>query len=229
MSVALILAGHGSHISPNTAGVVWRYVDALRRRGIADEITAAFWKEMPHYHQVMDSVTADTVVIVPVFTAAGYFSQQVIPAEMGLPLSWIPNPHPASPEFGGGVVPATEGVSAKVRSIGGERTIHYTRTLGEHSAVFDVVQQRIREAISSARLDSTRTAVAIIGHGTLRSATTRATTRQQVAAIRSLGLVGDVLDAYLDDEPDIPSIYKRTSAEDIIAVPFFLAPGSHTT
>ena len=32
--VALILAGHGSHISAETAGVVWRYADRLRRLGV---------------------------------------------------------------------------------------------------------------------------------------------------------------------------------------------------
>ena len=47
--IALVLAGHGSHISPHTAGIVWRYVDLLRLWGVADEITACFWKEPPAF------------------------------------------------------------------------------------------------------------------------------------------------------------------------------------
>ena len=82
--VALVLAGHGSHISAETAGVVWGYVDRLRRMGVADEITACFWKEQPALSRVLDSVAADEVVIVPVFTAQGYFTRDVLPAEMGL-------------------------------------------------------------------------------------------------------------------------------------------------
>ncbi len=31
MTTALVVAGHGSHISPQTAGIVWQNVDALRR------------------------------------------------------------------------------------------------------------------------------------------------------------------------------------------------------
>ena len=49
---ALILAGHGSHVSPNTAGVVWSYVDRLRALGTAPEVTACFWKEPPALNQV---------------------------------------------------------------------------------------------------------------------------------------------------------------------------------
>src|SRR5688572_3717410 len=81
---ALILAGHGSHISPETAGLVWRCVDAMRLWGAANEITAALWKETPSFHEVFNTLTADEITIVPLFTAQGYFTQTVIPAEMGL-------------------------------------------------------------------------------------------------------------------------------------------------
>ena len=81
---ALVLAGHGSHISPETAGIVWEQVDKLRALNVADEVTAAFWKETPSFHQVIDTLTADDMTIVPLFTAQGYFTQTVIPAEMGL-------------------------------------------------------------------------------------------------------------------------------------------------
>src|SRR5690606_39023954 len=48
------------------------------------EITACFWKEMHDFRGVLDTVQAENVVIVPVFTAQGFFTQQVIPAEMRL-------------------------------------------------------------------------------------------------------------------------------------------------
>ena len=82
--VALVLAGHGSHISANTAGLVWGYVDRLRRMGVADEISACFWKEPPAFSQVLETLESTQVVIVPLFTANGYFTSQVIPTEMGL-------------------------------------------------------------------------------------------------------------------------------------------------
>src|SRR5215813_8298367 len=105
MTTALILAGHGSHISPSTAGIIWQRVDELRALGVADEITAAFWKEMPSFHGVIHSLNADDITIVPLFTAQGYFTRTVIPAEMGLD----------------GAITRRDG-----------RTLRYTRTLGEH-------------------------------------------------------------------------------------------------
>jgi sirohydrochlorin cobaltochelatase len=209
VTIALILAGHGSHISPNTAGVVWGYVDTLRQRGVADEVTACFWKEQPHFHQVLQTVKSDTIVIVPMFTSTGYFSRQVIPSEIG---------------FVGGEVVG----SASMLSVA-NRTIYYTRTLGEHPSIDTIVRQRACDAIQRAGLAAADTAIAVIGHGTGRSATTRQTTQHQVAILQESKIASHVVDAYLDDNPDIPSLYERTTASKLVVIPFFLAPGSHTT
>ena len=64
MTTALILAGHGSHISPETAGIVWEQVDTLRALRVADEVTAGFWKEMPTFHQVIGTLAADDITMV---------------------------------------------------------------------------------------------------------------------------------------------------------------------
>lgn len=202
MSIALVLAGHGSHISPNTAGVVWGYVDELRQRGIADEITAAFWKEQPEFSQVLKTLTSDIVIVIPLFTATGYFSRQIIPYEMRL--------------------------AGKITQLNG-RTIYYTQPIGEHPAIQQVVIQRVHDVIQQFALERHETAVAVIGHGTKRSKTTRDTVKTQVKRLERTELVNTVVDAYLDDDPDIPTIYERTSQPNIITVPFFLAVGSHTT
>ncbi|MEO1165377.1 MAG: CbiX/SirB N-terminal domain-containing protein [Chloroflexota bacterium] len=200
MRTALILAGHGSHILPKTAGVVWGYVDALRELGVADEITATFWKEQPEFSQVLKTIQADMVVIVPLFTASGYYVNKVIPTEMNL----------------NGAITERDG-----------RTFHLTASLGEYPAIAGVVQKRVIDALREANLSASETAVAIIGHGTPRSNTTQLTTKAQVQAITDLNIVSHVLDAYLDDDPNIPSIYERTDASNLIIVPFFLAQGSH--
>src|SRR3954467_9379014 len=143
---ALVLAGHGSHISPETAGVVWQQVDKLRALNAADEVTAAFWKETPSFHQVIDTLAADDVTVVPLFTAQGYFTQTVIPAEMGL----------------SGSLTERDG-----------RTIRYTPTLSEHPYLARVVRERVATAIAQNGTDPSEIAVAIIGHGTRRSAESR--------------------------------------------------------
>jgi sirohydrochlorin cobaltochelatase len=199
---ALVLAAHGSHVSPHTAGLVWSYVDQLRALGVADEITAAFWKETPSLHQVLDTVVSGQVVVVPVFTAAGYFSNQVVPAEMGL-----------------------EGEITQRA----DRTITYTRTVGEHPYLTQIVQQRIEDVLNTHQLDPQQVAIALIGHGTPRSPESRDATRQQAELLRNRQWAAEVVDVYLDDTPYIPSIYTSTQAPVIIAVPYFLAPGSHVT
>lgn len=200
--VALILAGHGSHISPNTAGIVWNYVDRLREWGVADEITACFWKEVPAFSHVLDTVRAETVVIVPVFTAQGYFTRTVIPTEMGLE----------------GAITHKNG-----------KTIYLTPTIGEHPYLEKIVQERVTDTLSAHNLKKEETAVAVIGHGTRRNNRSQDATRHQADLIRNLKLAHEVVDVYLDDDPNIPSLYQSTQAKNVIAVPFFLAEGSHVT
>lgn len=197
---ALILAGHGSHVSANTAGIVWSAVDRLRHWGVADEITACFWKEAPPFSQVLDTVEADDIVIVPVFTARGYFTSEVIPTELDLTSN------------------------TTVRD--GKR-IHLTRPLGEHPHLGSVVERQLQAIIDQYDLAPEQTAAAIIGHGTSRNRQSRDTARHQAERIRDLHWLGEAVDVYLDDEPDIPSLYERTSAPYIIALPYFVADGSH--
>lgn len=197
---ALILAGHGSHISPETAAIVWQQVDKLRQRHAADEITAAFWKEAPSFHQVIGTLTADDITIVPLFTAQGYFTQTVIPAEMLLS-------------------------SALTEHDG--RTIRYGKTLSEHPYLSRIVRQRITDAMREHGAEREKTAVVLIGHGTRRNPESRSATRAQAEQVQDMAR--ETLAVFLDDTPAIPDIYTLTSAPTIIAVPFFLALGSHTT
>ncbi len=200
--VALILAGHGSHISAETAGVVWRYVDALRRLGVADEITACFWKEAPALSRALDTVIADDIVVVPVFTAQGYFAGEVIPQEMG--------------------------ITAGLNKSGGTR-IYLTPTIGEHLQLEAIALARLRGALARHRLDPAQTAAAIIGHGSPRSPRSRKAAARLAASIRRLHWLRQVEAVYLDDEPAIASIYRSTSAPHLLALPFFLAAGSHVS
>jgi sirohydrochlorin cobaltochelatase len=199
---AIILAGHGSHISPQTAGLVWQHVDRLRAAGVADEVTAAFWKEAPSFHRVFDSLLADDITIVPLFTAQGYFTRTVIPAEMGLQ----------------GMVTLRRG-----------RALRYTRTLGEHPYLAQIVQRRVFDALRLSGAPPDQTAVAIIGHSTERNPESRQATEYQAELIRDAGIVAEVVAVYLDDSPAIGEVYDLTSAPNLIAVPYFLALGSHTT
>lgn len=202
MTTGLILAGHGSHITSETSGLVWNHVDVLRRMGVADEISAAFWKEQPSFHTVLNTFTADNITIVPLFTAQGYFTQTVIPTEMML-----------------------RGAITQI----GSHTIRYARTLNEHPYLSDIVRQRIEDTAHLLQAPARNIAIAIIGHSTRRNPESRRATEVQVAKIRESGLAAEVYGVYLDDRPGIAEIYRLTHSPYVIAVPYFLALGSHTT
>jgi sirohydrochlorin cobaltochelatase len=79
---AIVLAGHGSSVSPETGGLVRRAADLLREWGVADEVTSAFWKEPPSFSSVADSLESNKIIVVPVFAARGFFVDTVLPREL---------------------------------------------------------------------------------------------------------------------------------------------------
>ena len=79
---AIVLAGHGSTVSPETGGLVRRAADILREWRVADEATAAFWKERPGFSEVADTLQSDKMIVVPVFAARGWYTDVVLPREL---------------------------------------------------------------------------------------------------------------------------------------------------
>ncbi|MCA9979865.1 MAG: hypothetical protein KDD89_03515 [Anaerolineales bacterium] len=61
---------------------VWQSVEAIRQMGLFSTVTAAFWKEQPSFAHVLAGIPDDDVIVVPLFSAEGYFTQRVLPAEL---------------------------------------------------------------------------------------------------------------------------------------------------
>jgi sirohydrochlorin cobaltochelatase len=116
---ALVLAGHGSHLNGNSSAPVLAHAAELRRRGAFEQVHTAFWKEEPSLARVLDGVTANEVVVVPVFISNGYFTKTVIPREMRLD----------------GPLTEREG-----------RAIRYTAPVGADLSLANVVVERALEA-----------------------------------------------------------------------------------
>ena len=122
MSTALVLAGHGSHLNARSSEAVRAHARALATSDTWDEVLVAFWKEEPSLARALDGCTASDVVVVPVFMSEGYFTSEVIPAEMGLD----------------GPVTRQKG-----------RTIRCTRPVGVHPALAQIIVERALEAGAS--------------------------------------------------------------------------------
>jgi sirohydrochlorin cobaltochelatase len=87
----------------------------------------------------------------------------------------------------------------------------------------------VEHALRVLNAHSQDAAVAVIGHSTRRNPESRRATEAQAQALRAAGVVAQVTAVYLDDSPEIAEAYSLTSAPNLIAVPYFLALGSHTT
>lgn len=119
MSRALLLVGHGSHLNADSSAPVYAHAKALRERGLFDEVLTAFWKEEPSLSRALDGCGPDNVTVVPVFMSAGYFTNEVIPREMGL--------------------------SGRISCARGKQ-VRYTAPVGSHPALASVIVQRAIEA-----------------------------------------------------------------------------------
>jgi sirohydrochlorin cobaltochelatase len=119
MTRGLLLVGHGSHLHADSSEPVHQHARTLRASGRFDEVRVGFWKEEPSLSRALDAFSSTDVTVVPVFISAGYFTNEVIPREMGLagPLSRIDG-----------------------------KTVRYTVPIGGHPSLARVIVQRAREA-----------------------------------------------------------------------------------
>jgi len=204
---SLVLVGHGSHLNPESARAVYRYAELLRERGLYDEVIEAYWKEEPSLRQVLRTVSSTDVTVIPMFISEGYFTETVIPRELGLGHQ--------------GPVPR----SGVARVIGG-RTVRYTLPYGVHPAMTDVILERAREACPDA--SGADTALVIIGHGTTRNQNSSRVIHDNAHRIEQLGIFKEVRALFLDEDPRLDTWTDVTTAPRVIMVPFFASEGWHT-
>ena len=81
---ALVILGHGSTVNPDSSAPTFQHADAIKRRGAFGEVACAFWKEEPGFRQVLTMVESPEIYLVPNFISEGYFTQKIIPRELGL-------------------------------------------------------------------------------------------------------------------------------------------------
>ena len=84
MAEHLLLLGHGSHLNPLSSAPVHEQVARLRATGRYRSVEAAFWKEEPSFARALDRYDEGEVVALPMFVSGGFFTEEVIPAEMEL-------------------------------------------------------------------------------------------------------------------------------------------------
>jgi len=78
------VVGHGTERNENSAKAIEYHADRLRETGRFDEVQALYMDEEPEVDDVTDHFEADDVVVVPLFVADGFHTQEDIPEDVGL-------------------------------------------------------------------------------------------------------------------------------------------------
>jgi sirohydrochlorin cobaltochelatase len=201
---ALVIIGHGSHLNADSSAPVYAHAAAIRRTGAFDEVRECFWKEEPSMREVFDLVEADEVFVVPLFISEGYFTEEVIPRELGLD----------------GPAPST------TRKLG--KTIRYCGPVGTHPSMARMILRRAEE---SAGLDDARAREAglvIIGHGTERNSNSAEVIYRVAREADEAGVFGHVRVGFLDQAPEVGEVLEEMKERNLVLVPFFVAEGWHT-
>ena len=203
----LVILGHGTTLNYGSALPVMQHAKGLRQRGIFAAVHEAFWKQEPQIKTVLAEIKTARTFIVPLMISEGYFAGEVIPRELG---------------FSG-----QSTINSQLS------TLHYTKPVGTHPSMTNVLLARARGVVEKFPFprepkpkDIT---LFIAGHGTERSELSRVAIERQVELIRAMNLYADVRAIYMDEDPRIKGCQATANTRNVVVVPFFISDGLHTT
>jgi sirohydrochlorin cobaltochelatase len=200
---ALLIVGHGSTVNPDSSAPTLAHAAEIRRRNIFADVGCAFWKEEPSLRDALFLFGPESireVYVVPNFISEGYFTQTVIPRELGL--------------------------NARVTERPNGQVWKYCEPVGNHSSMTDLLLERAREVAQKA--DPAETALLIVAHGTDLNDNSAAAAKREAEKIRALGKYAAVLNVYMEEPPLVADWGKLTSAPNVVVVPFFISDGLHS-
>ena len=131
---ALVLLGHGSTLNVDSARPTYQHADALRDQNIFAQVEEAFWKLEPGVSAVLRGVFARRVFVVPLFISEGYFTEEVLPRELGF-------------------AQREDGSFETTRNENGQ-TIHYCGPIGTHESMTGALIARAKGIVEAHPLPS---------------------------------------------------------------------------
>ena len=149
--------------------------------------------------EVLRMVDSPEVYVVPNFISEGYFTRTVIPRELEL--------------------------DGPITQRGG-RTIKYCEPAGNHARMTDLLLHRAAQIAPG--VPPAETSLFIVGHGTNLNDNSAAAAKREVERIRERGLYGEVLSAFMEEDPLIAKWDELSTKPNVVVVPFFIADGLHS-
>ena len=211
-----MVLGHGTAQNDSSAAPVYQHAAELRRRKIFAAVHEAFWKQEPQIKKVLAEISAPRVFIVPLFISEGYFSDEIIPRELGFSEHSTLNPLP-------GQSGATTGQPS---------TICYCQPVGTHDSMTRVLLARANEIVETFPFPRApkpkNITLFVAGHGTEKNANSRRAIERQVGLLRALNRYAAVHAIYLEESPRIADYPALAQTKYVVVVPFFISDGLHT-
>jgi sirohydrochlorin cobaltochelatase len=210
----LLLVAHGSTVNADSSEPAYRQAEALRSLGLFREVRVCFWKEQPVVSAALRGMDAARVFVVPLFISEGYFTERVIPRELGLcgdrQTDW-----------------------ARIQHRSG-RWVHYCGVVGTHPRMLAVVLARAEEAVArnppvgEAAPKPCETSLFLAGHGTRQHEQSRQAIEAHAQRLTELGRYRDVHSVFMEESPRIEDAYELAGTDNVVVVPFFISDGLHT-
>jgi sirohydrochlorin cobaltochelatase len=214
---ALVVAAHGSHLNPDSSDPAFAHADRVRETGAFDEVREAFWKEEPAFREVLRTLDAPEVFVVPLFVSEGYFTETVLPRELRLE-EWTPSLWDSA---------GTDADHATLRARDTGQRVHYCGPVGTHDATTDVIRRRA-ETVTGDPDVGPGTGLAVVGHGTERNENSAKAVQYHAARLRRRGRFAEVRALFMDESPAVEDLPSHFSVRDVVVVPLFVADGYHT-
>ena len=209
---ALVLVAHGSTVNAGSGQAAYLHADELRRRQGFAEVSVAFIQQDPAVAGALRRVFARRVFVVPLFISDGWFTETIIPLELGLR-------QPGDTSF------------HRHADLQGHE-VHYCRPVGSHPSMTDVLRARadgVLRAHPFPRVPpANQVALFIAGHGTGYSRGSRESIERQVDLLRKSGPYAEVHGVFLEETPAIDEVWSLSNCRQLVLVPFFISDGLHT-
>ena len=212
----LILVGHGSTLNAESSEPTHRHAEALRRQQRFADVMVCFWKEQPVVSAILRGVFTPRIFIVPLFISDGYFTEEVIPRELGFCRNG-------------------ESEWARVQRRN-QQILHYCGPVGPHPSMTEAILARAVDIVSMnpshqdpvPSPDPVDCSLFIAGHGTGNNENSRKAIDAQVERIAARGIYRDVHAVFMEETPRIESANELAATDNLVIVPFFIADGLHS-
>jgi uroporphyrin-III C-methyltransferase len=196
---SLVLAAHGSRRDPAANTLVRRIAETLRGRRLYHEVAAAFHQGEPGFHTVLDELEGDEDTVVPFLTSSGHYTQVLLP----------------------------EALSRNRRFA--EVRLRVTPPVGTHPGIGPLVARRVTQLMRERGIERGSVSLALVGHGTRRHPESRDTTLKLAETLRRRRVAGEVLAAFIDDDPPLDALLETAALPHLIVVPFLIGGGTHVS